>query len=220
MSDMILETYRPDARVQRLRRGRQRRPQGARRLDLRPHRAERRRQDDLLQSPDEVPAADARRNPLQGFRHHRQEAGGGRAAGARPQLPDLRRLSRPHGARECAAWRCSARAGNRSTSGARSAASACYDERARELLHDVGLEDWEDTPAAASALWPQAGAGDRDDAGPRSAAAAARRADRRHDARGHRPHGGADQVGAGRPNGADGRAQSVGRGGACATMSS
>ena len=50
----------PDPRVLGFRRRQQRRSQGAGRLDLRDHRPQRCRQDDLLQSPDQVPAADAR----------------------------------------------------------------------------------------------------------------------------------------------------------------
>ena len=55
--------------------------------------------------------------------------------------------------------------GNRSTSGARSAGLGMFDERARELLHDVASRVGR-APRRPSALWPQAGAGDRDDAGP------------------------------------------------------
>ena len=80
---------RPDARVRRLRRRRRRRSARRDRHDPCPDRPERRRQDDLLQPADLLPAADARHDHVQGPRHHRHEAGDGRAAGADPQLPDL-----------------------------------------------------------------------------------------------------------------------------------
>ena len=83
-----------------------------------------------------------------------------------------------------------------------------FNERALELIADVGLSDVAQRHGGRTALWPQARARDRDHARARSGDAAARRADRRHGPRGHRPDHGADQARRGRPHRADGRAQS------------
>ena len=68
----------------------------------RPHpcadRPERRRQDHLLQPAVEVPAAVARRDPLQRQRHHLAEAGRYRAAWARAVVPDFGSVSASDGA--------------------------------------------------------------------------------------------------------------------------
>ena len=55
-----------------------------------------------------------------------------------------------------------------------------YDDRARELLFDVGLTGEADTVVTQLALRPEARAGDRHHAGARSRGDAARRTDRRH----------------------------------------
>ena len=57
-----------------------------------------------------------------------------------------------------------------------------YDDRARELLFDVGLTGYAETVGGAAVVWAQAGAGDRHHAGARARDDAARRADRRHGA--------------------------------------
>ncbi len=57
-----------------------------------------------------------------------------------------------------------------------------YDDRAMELLEDVGLTSYATVHRWRTALWPQARAGDRHHAGARPDDDAARRADRRHDA--------------------------------------
>ena len=50
-----------------------------------------------------LPAAVARHDQIQGPRHHRDEAGNGRAAWADPQLPDLGGVPASDGAGECPA---------------------------------------------------------------------------------------------------------------------
>ena len=81
-------------------------------------RPERRRQDHLLQPAHAFPDADARPDLLQGARDHRLAAGGDRADGARPLVPDLRRVSESHRARERAHRAAAASAATRSISGA------------------------------------------------------------------------------------------------------
>ena len=88
-----------------------------------------------------------------------------------------------------------------------------------KLIDDVGLSRVRELHGGRIALRPQARARDRDHARARSRNAAARRADRRHGPRGHRPDRGADQVGGRRPHRADGRAQSVAWSRTCATAS-
>ena len=114
-------------------------------------------------------------------------------------------------ARERAHRAAAKRGGTRSTSGAPSAACMRSTTRARELLEAVGLHGVREHDGGRAALRPQARARDRDHARARSGDDAARRADRRHDARGRRAHHGADPQGRGEPHGADGRAQPVGR---------
>ena len=81
-----------------------------------------------------------------------------------------------------------------------------YNERALELIAEVGLVRICRLAGGRTALWPQARARDRHHAGARSGNAAARRADRRHGPRGHRPHRATDQARRRRPHRADGRA--------------
>ena len=86
--------------VRRLRRGERCRSARQARDHSRVDRPERRRQDHLLQSADQVSPPDTRPHRLQGPRHHRAGARRCRAARARPLVPDLGGLSSPHRARE------------------------------------------------------------------------------------------------------------------------
>ena len=65
-------------------------------------RAERRRQDHLLQSADQVSQADARPHPLSRARHHGARAGRCGAARPGPLVPDLGGVSPSDRARKCA----------------------------------------------------------------------------------------------------------------------
>ena len=102
-------------------------------------------------------------------------------------------------------------AATRSTSGDRRGAARRLDDRALELIEAVGLAEFAQPPRGRAAVRAQARAGDRHHARPRPGDDAARRADRRHGARGHRAHRGADPERGGQPHRADGRAQPVGR---------
>ena len=154
---------------------------------------------------------------LRGPRHHRPEAGLGGAARAGAQLPDLGGVPAPDRAGERPPGAAAAARRAASISGAARTLLHDYDDRARALLADVGLEGYENEQAGAAVLWPQAGAGDRHHAGARPDDDAARRADRRHDARGRGPRRGADPPHPRRPHHPDGRAQPVAWWRGCAT---
>ena len=137
-------------------------------------------------------AADARRDQLQGAGHHR--AGAGRRGAARPGalVPDLGGVSASDGAGE-RAGRAATRARRRaSTSGVQTALidqlrqTRTVADRRRRADRLVQAQRSHSCPTA------QARAGDRHHLGARSRGAAARRADRRHGACGHRPDRGAD----------------------------
>ncbi len=164
---------------------------GAARDNPRADRPERRRQDDLLQSADEIPATDPRHHSLQGSRHHRPEARRGRAPRPGPQLPDLGRVrasdrarERPPGiaARPRRQLRFLALGGS---------ADGVRRPRARPAgrCRPVGLCR---CPGVQLVLRPQARAGDRHHARARTGNAAAGRAHRRHGAWRRRPHRRAD----------------------------
>ena len=170
-------------------------------------RTQRRRQNHLLQSPDQVPDADARPHRVRRPRYHRAEAGRRGAARAGALVPDFGGVSASDGAGECAhraaaparqfvrflALEARARASRRP--------GQCADRRCRAFGLRRGA-------GGRAALWPQARAGNRHDAGARSRDVAARRADGRHGTRRHRPHQRADQSGRRQAHRADGRAQS------------
>ena len=90
---------------------------------------ERRRQDHLLQSAHQVPAADARAASSTRAGTSRREPGRRGAAGAGAVVPDLGGVPAPDGARERARRAAARRSATPSTSGARSAARRA--ERAR-----------------------------------------------------------------------------------------
>jgi branched-chain amino acid transport system ATP-binding protein len=78
-----------------------------------------------------------------------------------------------------------------------------YNHRAQELLNDVGLSEFANTPAVEM---PYGRTGDRDHARARPGDDAAGRADGRHGPRGHRQDRGADQAHLGEIHHPDGRA--------------
>ena len=99
--DLILETREPDEGVQGLRRGQQRRPAGAARHHPRADRPQRRRQDDLLQPADQVPARRPRGTILfDGHDITAEKPARDRAPRRGPLVPDLGGVRAPLGARE------------------------------------------------------------------------------------------------------------------------
>ena len=164
-----------------------RRPDGPPRHDPRADRAERRRQDDLLQPAHAFPDADARADLLQRPRDHRLAPGRHRAHGPGALVPDLGGVPAAHGAARTCASRCSAQRGHsfdfwRSES----MLAALDDARADELIDAVGLAGFENHGGRRAPVRPQARARDRDHARARAGDDAARRADRGHGARGRR----------------------------------
>ena len=120
MSEFILETEDLTKEFAGFRRRQRRQPAGRARHHPCADRAERRRQDHLLQPADQVPAADPGPHHLQGPRHHarcRRPRWRGSAWCARSRSRRCFRISPCW--RTCAS-RCSASAAARSTSGARS----------------------------------------------------------------------------------------------------
>ena len=150
-------------------------------------RAERRRQDHLLQSAHQIPQPHPRPHSVQGPRYHRDAAG--RRGAARPGalVPDFRGVP--------AYERAGKRAHRAAAQPRRLVRFLALDLGAQQLQRAGDGADRRCRPVLVRrldrgriALWPQARARDRHHAGARSGNAAARRADRRHGARGHRPH--------------------------------
>ena len=187
-----------------------RRPRGPARLDPRADRAERRRQDHLLQPPDQVPAAD------------RAAASSTTAATSPPWQPaDIARLGLVRSFQISAVFPHLTALENVRIALQRQRGDSFDFWRSETVLGDLdgdalgaarrGRPDRLRPHAGGRApLRPQAGAGDRHHAGARPGDAAARRADGRHGAGGRRAHHRADPPGVAEPHHPDGRAQSVG----------
>ena len=176
----------PHEGLPRVRRGEERVPHRACRDDPRADRPERRGQDNLLQSADQVPHPVRRHHQVQGPEHHPRQAGRRGPPRRGALVPDLGGVPPPHGAGERPGGApAQARQVVRLLAlGPRAEGPRATRARPRRGGGASGLHA---RPGGGASLRPEAGAGDRHHAGARAGAPPPRRAHRRHGARGRGP---------------------------------
>ena len=96
---------------------------------------------------DQIPRAERRAHLPSRRGHHRPQAGRDRAARRRALLPDLGRLPASHACATICVRPCNARTASRISSGCPTRRLRVLDERAAELIADVNLTEFSDTPA-------------------------------------------------------------------------